>query len=77
MTDWVVQSVIFMSKTTQKQPEIEQYYPNTTLKLLPNPPKNKSSKWGTRDYPNTTLTLYKALNGGVDIKTSFLQNWVW
>ena len=44
MTDWVVQSVIFMSKTTQKQPEIEQYYPNTTLKLLPNPPKNKSSK---------------------------------
>ena len=44
MTDWAVQSVIFCPKTTQKLPKIEQYYPNTTLKLLPNPPKNKSSK---------------------------------
>ena len=32
MTDWAVQSVIFMSKTTRKQPEIERklpkYYPD-------------------------------------------------
>ena len=28
MTDWAVQSVIFISKTTRKN------YPNTTLKLL-------------------------------------------
>ena len=44
MTDWVVLSVIFCLKTTRKLPKIEQNYPNTTLKLLPNPPKNKSSK---------------------------------
>ena len=44
MTDWAVQSVIFMSKTTRKLPEIERNCPNTALKLLPNPPKNKNSK---------------------------------
>ena len=44
MTDWVVPSVIFCQNTAQKLPEIEQNYPNTTLKLLPNPPKIKSSK---------------------------------
>ena len=44
MTDWAVQSVFCCLNTAQKPPEIEQYYPNTTLKLLPNPPKNKSSK---------------------------------
>ena len=44
MTDWAVQSVFFCLNTARILPEIEQYYPNTTLKLLPNPPKNKSSK---------------------------------
>ena len=44
MADWVVQSVFFCPKTTQKLPKIEQNYPNTALKLLPNPPKNKNSK---------------------------------
>ena len=44
MTDWVVPSVIFCQNTAQKLPEIEQNYPNTALKLLPNPPQNKSSK---------------------------------
>ena len=61
MTDWTVQSVFFCPNTTRKLPKIEQNYPNTTLKILPNPPKKPSSKLGTRDYPNTTLTLYKAL----------------
>ena len=36
MTDWAVQSVIFMSKTTQKQPENEarlpKYCPETITK---------------------------------------------
>ena len=48
MTDWAVQSVIFMSKTTQKLPKNERklpkYCPNTALKLLPNPPEKRSSK---------------------------------
>ncbi len=39
MTDWVVPSVFFCPKTAQKLPEIEQNYPNTTLKISPNPPK--------------------------------------
>ena len=36
MTDWAVQSVIFMSKTTRKQPKNEprlpEYYPENTTK---------------------------------------------
>ena len=52
MTDWIASRSFFCLNTTRKLPEIEQY------------------------YPNSTLTLYKALNGGVDIKTSFPQNWV-
>ena len=31
MTDWAVQSVIFMSKTTQKQPENEAKVPEPYL----------------------------------------------
>ena len=31
MTDWAVQSVIFMSKTTQKQPENEARLPEDYL----------------------------------------------
>ena len=61
MTDWIVHRSFFCLKTTQKLPKIEQNYPNTTLKILPNPPKKPSSKLGTKDYPNTALTLYKAL----------------
>ena len=44
MTDWVVPSVFFCQNIAQKLPEIEQNYSNTALKLLPNPPQNKSSK---------------------------------
>ena len=44
MTERIVPRSFFCLNTARKQPEIEQYYPNTTLKLLPNPPKNKSSK---------------------------------
>ena len=44
MTDWAIQSVIFMSKTTRKLPKIEQNYPNTIRQLLPNPPKKPNSK---------------------------------
>ena len=44
MTDWVASRSFFCQNTTRKLPEIEQYYPNTTLKLLPNPPKKRSSK---------------------------------
>ena len=44
MTDWMTSRSFFYLKTTQKLPKIERNYPNTTLKLLPNPPKNKSSK---------------------------------
>ena len=39
MTDGVASRSFFCLNTAQKLPEIEQYYPNTTLKLLPNPPK--------------------------------------
>ena len=41
MTDWAVQSVIFMPENC---PKMRRDYPKTTLKLLPNPPKNKNSK---------------------------------
>ena len=44
MTDEVASRSFFCLNTARKLPEIEQNYPNTTLKLLPNPPKNKSSK---------------------------------
>ena len=44
MTDWAAQSVIFMSKLSENCPKMSRDYPNTTLKLLPNPPKNKNSK---------------------------------
>ena len=53
MTDWVVQSVIFMSKTTQKQPENGARLPKYCPEKLKNPPKKRSSKWRTRDCPNT------------------------
>ena len=39
MTDWAVQSVIFMSKTTRKQPENERKLPNYCPEKLKNPPK--------------------------------------
>ena len=57
MTDWIASRSFFCLNTTRIQPEIEQYYPNTTLKLLPNPPKNKNSKLGMAHCPNTALTL--------------------
>ena len=41
MTDWVVQSVFFLPKN---HPKMSENCPNTALKLLPNPPQNKSSK---------------------------------
>ena len=44
MTDWVASRSFFCLKTTQKLPKIEQNYPNTTLKILPNPPKKPNSK---------------------------------
>ena len=44
MTDWAVSRLFFCLNTTQILPKIDQNYPNTTLKLFPNPPKNKSSK---------------------------------
>ena len=33
MTDWAVQSVIFMSKTTRKLPKMRRECPNTALTL--------------------------------------------
>ncbi len=44
MTDWAVQSVIFMSKTTQKLPENERKLPKYCPEKLKNPPKKRSSK---------------------------------
>ena len=55
MTDWAVQSVIFLPKNYPKLsenypklsencPKMSRDYPNTALKLLPNPPKKKSNK---------------------------------
>ncbi len=48
MTDWAVQSVIFLPKNYPKLsencPKMSRDDPNTTLKLLPNPPKKRSSK---------------------------------
>ena len=39
------QSVIFFAqKLPENRPKVSENCPNTTLKLLPNPPKNKSSK---------------------------------
>ena len=73
MTDGVASRSFFCLKTAKKLPKIERNCPNTIRQLLPNPPKNKSSKSGTRDCPETTLTLYKTLNGGVDIKTVFYK----
>ena len=32
MTDWAVQSVIFMSKTTRNSPKMRRECPNTALK---------------------------------------------
>ena len=44
MTDWAVQSVIFMSKSTRKLPEIERKLPKYGPEKLKNPPKKRSSK---------------------------------
>ena len=57
MTERIVSRSFFCQNTARKLPEIEQYDPNTALKLLPNPPKNKNSKLGMAHCPNTALTL--------------------
>ena len=48
MTERTVPRSFFCLNTAPKLPENEQNCPNTILKLLPNPPENKSSKWGAK-----------------------------
>ena len=57
MTDGVASRSFFCLKTAKKLPKIERNCPNTIRQLLPNPPKNKSSKSGTRDCPLDSMEL--------------------